>query len=409
MVLLDLVVINKSITVSDVLFFNFALRDGHFMARPIFSPQQSLMGELVHSLERYNPQFAWIQFLFARRDYNHLLMYTKSELENYVQFANTPQYDERSRQKIPRKEAKSQWNKLAQARIKKIEQTLSKPTIIFAINGMWVASRGNGASNEHQIQELPLSFSCDDTDRLRAFIYRDPRMLRMLIQRRMVTDISPSIYRYSRSREEPPSLILGPDEIPYYVHMPAGISAKGLSSIRPAAHLPLGGTLNVEEVAREEESVSSKVDFSNSQQKLECMAPTTLATERSEHDKSSERMEYQIEKSQRPLVASLNKLPTLEEPLDEDEAQRISQIVSRNVRTFEVVYESHVDLNKSGTTQVLLSSSCKSSKDDLEKIYIPQLESIYGKLDYSAISDNRPPFVVEGLQDMLKSVKNNSL
>lgn len=38
--------------------------------------------------------------------------------------------------------------------IKKIEQILSKPTIIFAINGMWVANENSSASIAHQIQEL---------------------------------------------------------------------------------------------------------------------------------------------------------------------------------------------------------------------------------------------------------------
>ena len=363
------------------------------MARPIFTPQQSLVGEIIHSLERFNPRFAWIQFLFARRDYAHLLMHTKAELESYVQSANTSQYDERSRQKLPRKEVKTQWYKLAQARIKKIEQLLSKPTVIFGINGLWVSNESNQASSSHQLQELPLSFSSDDTDRLRAFIYRDPRILRMLVERRMVTDISRSIYSYSGSREEPPSLIFGHDEIPYYIHMPAGSSAKGLSSIRPAAHLPVGGTLNVEEVARDDDSEIRKTDLGTQGQKVEDLIIPIQAIQ-------VENVSETKTGRQRPLVASLSKLPTLEQPLEEDEAQRLSQIVSRNVRTFEVVYESQGDLKQRGITQVLLSSSCETSKDDLEQVYIPQLESIYGKLDYNLVSDNRPPFVVETLPNL---------
>ena len=396
------IVIRNPVVTKDVFFFNFALRDGHFMARPIFNPQQSLVGEIIHSLERFNPRFAWIQFLFSRRDYNHLLMHTKAELESYVQLANTSQYDTRSSQKIPRKELKTQWYKLAQARIKKIEQMLSKPTVIFAINGMWVSNEGNVSSSIHQIQELPLSLSSDDTDRLRAFVYRDPRILGMLIERRMVTDISASIYSYSQSREEPPSLIFGPDEIPYYVHMPAGTSAKGLSSIRAAAHLPVGGTLNAEEVAREEGNETSKPYYLAQSMNPENESPTNQATTwfKRQPEKGGECADG-IEKRKRPLVASLNKLPTLEQPLDEEEAQRLSQIASRNVRTFEVLYESQNDSKQSGITQVLLSSSCETSGDDLEKIYIPQLESIYGKLEYTIISDNKPAFVAS-LANLMK-------
>lgn len=395
-----------------VFFFNFALRDGHFMSQPIFNPQQSLVGEIIHSLERFKPRFAWIQFLFSQRDYNHLLMYTKAELENYVQFANTAQYDERSRQKIPRKEANSQWYKLATPRIKKIEQQLPKPTVIFAINGMWVANESSATSSLHQLQELPLSLCSDEIDRLRAFLYKDPRILRMLVERRMVTDISPSIYRYSRSREEPPSLIFTPDEIPYYIHMPTGASAKGLSTIRPAAHFPVGGTLKARELAPVEGD--DNYTSSESGDSLRSPEPQREAIQRTEvqhleqrpQGKENQNLSYQIKaKSRRTLVAALRKIPTLEQPLEEDEAQRVSQIVSRNIRTFEILYDlegmSDQSSNEKELTTVLLSSSSETVPDDLTSVYIPQLESVYGKLDYELLPDKRPQFVAENLSQIL--------
>lgn len=381
-----------------VLFFNFALRDGHFMARPVFKSKQFLMGETIQALERFNPRFAWIQFLFSQRDYNYLLMSTKSELENYLQFANTSVYDERSKQKIPRKEINTQWYKFAAPRIKKIEQILSKPTIIFAINGMWVANENSSASIAHQIQELPFSLCSDETDRLRAYFYRDPRILRMLVDRRMVTDISPSICKYGRSRNEPPSLILSPDEMPYYIHMPTGASAKGLSSIKPAAHFPVGGALKAGEVVPKKRiDVYEKSDAGSPAQSplLESVTPRSPETHRSgqlHQDTKNERdCEECNDTSDWPPLAALKKIPTLEEPLEEDEAQRLSQIASRNVRTFEVLYD------REGVTKVLLSSSSETAGDDLESVYIPQLESVYGKLDYELLSDKRPEFVVEEL------------
>jgi hypothetical protein len=399
-----------------VFFFNFALKDGHFMSRPFFTPQQSLVGEIIHSLERFNPRFAWIQFLFCQRDYNHLLMYTKSELENYVQFANTTQYDERSRQKIPRRETRSQWYKLAPPRIKKIEQMLSKPTVIFAINGMWVANENSTTTSaSHQLQELPLALCSDDIDLLRPFLYRDPRILRMLVERRMVTDISPSIYRYNRSREEPPSFILSPEEIPFYIHMPTGVSAKGLSTIRPAAHFPLGGTLKARELMPAEGNVnfnsSSKTGDSPRSLEPEQQRQTQESTEvdrleQLPREKENQNINNQMDsKSRRPLVAALRKIPTLEQALEEDEAQRLGQIISRNVRTFEILYDSAeiLDQRSKGraVTKVLLSSCSETLPDDLESVYIPQLESVYGKLDYELLSDNRPGFVVEGLPRIL--------
>jgi hypothetical protein len=396
-----------------VLFFNFALRDGHFMARPVFNPQQSLIGEIIQSLERFNPRFAWIQFLFAQRDYNHLLMYTKAELENYVQLANTAEYDERSRQKIPRKEINAQWYKLAAARIKKIEQMLPKPTVIFAINGMWVANGSNAAKSAYQLQELPFSLCSDETDRLRAFLYRDPRIIRMLVDRRMVTDISPSIYRYNRSRDEPPSLILSPDEIPYYIHMPTGASAKGLSSIRPAAHFPVGGTLKAREVTPLEgidTFETSKTDDcaqSSIPEKATVKATRIRQLEQPQQETENESGDDQIDRTRRgPSVAALKKIPTLEQPLEEDEAQRLAQIVSRNIRTFEILYDSEGVLderfNTKAVTKVLLSSSSETALDDLENVYIPSLESVYGKLDYEILSDKRPKFVVEDLPRIVK-------
>lgn len=381
-----------------VLFFNFALRDGHFMARPVFNSQQSLIGETIQALERFTPRFAWIQFLFSQRDYNHLLMYTKTEMENYVRLANTSEYDERTRQKIPRREISTQWYKFAAQRIKKIEQILSKPTIIFAINGMWVGNENSPTSIAHQLQELPFSLCSDDTDRLKAYLYRDPRILRMLVDRRMVTDISPSIYRYGHSREEPPSLILSPDEIPFYIHMPTGASAKGLSSIKPAAHFPVGGTLKAQEVMPRGDIGALERSSGEDCVQLPILEPETRVGPKiqglgrlPENKENGSNAEQNDSTPGWPPLAALKKIPTLEEPLEEDEAQRLSQIISRNVRTFEVLYDSE------GVTKVLLSSSSETAGDDLESVYIPQLESVYGKLDYELLSDKRPEFVVEEL------------
>jgi hypothetical protein len=381
-------------TAKRILFFNFALRDGHFMARPVFnSPKQSLMGETILSLERFNPRFAWIQFLFSQRDYSHLLMYTKSELENYIRLANTPEYDERSRQKIPRKEINTQWYRFAAPRIKKIEQTLSKPTITFAIHGMWVANENSSASIANQIQELPFSLCSDEIDRLRPFFYKDPRILRMLVDRRMVTDVSPSIHKYTRSREELPSLILSPDEIPCYIHMPAGPSAKGLSSIKPAAHFPVAGTLKTQMAANKD--IETRVEQNGPDQTSPLPKPrlTPYQEEDSlpqllQHSERGSDNEKGDKASGWPPLVALKKIPALEEPLGEEEAQRLSQISSRNIRTFELLYDSEKG------TKMLLSSSCETAGDDLESVYIPQLESVYGKLNYELLSDTRPEFVV---------------
>jgi hypothetical protein len=369
-----------------VCFFNFALKDGHFMSRPVYNPQQSLIGEVIHSLERLNPRFAWIQILFARHDYNHLLLHTKTELENYIAFANSPEYDKTSGEKIRRKEARSQWCKLATSRIRKIEQTLSKPTFSLAINGMWVSGEMQASSDcTDLVQELPFSFCSDDTDRLIPFVYHDPRLLKMLVERRMVTDVSPSVYRYSASsREEPPSLILTPEELPHYIHMPAGPSARALTTIRPAAHFPSAGTLKAQKLTQVRDEPKSPI----------------------------EKDDAKMEREAGRVVAELKRIPVLEEALDEeDEAPRLSQLIPSNPRTFELIYDSEGTL-EDGTfkpkplTSLLLSSSGIRSRYDLEEVYIPKLESIYGKLDYQILQDNRPGFLMDELPKMLSSDPN---
>jgi len=65
-----------------------------------------------------------------------------------------------------------------------------------------------------------------------TFRYRDPRMLLELVGRRMVVDISEYFYRHTRSRLEPPSFVVTPEELQSYVHLPAGETASSLRSLK---------------------------------------------------------------------------------------------------------------------------------------------------------------------------------
>jgi hypothetical protein len=260
---------------------------------------------------------------------------------------------------------------------------------------MWVSSEKQDPSDStNLVQELPFSFCSDDTDRLVPFVYHDPRMLKMLVARRMVTDISPSVYRYgASSREEPPSLILTPEEIPHYIHMPTGPSARALTTIKPAAHFPTAGTLKAQELTQTR----------NEQEKT---------TENSDDGKTDS-----LQASSGVVIAALNRIPVLEEALDEeDEAPRLSQLISSSVRTFELVYDcegTHEDgkplKSKKPLTSLLLSSSGRKAKYDLGEVYIPKLESIYGKLDYQILQDNRPSFLLDELPKTVASKHNVEL
>ena len=50
---------------------------------------------------------------------------------------------------------------------------------------------------------------------------------------------------------------------------------------------------------------------------------------------------------------------------------------------------------------MVLSSSCETNANDLGTVYIPQLESVYGKLDYELVSDRRPAFVRNELSEIV--------
>jgi hypothetical protein len=104
-----------------------------------------------------------------------------------------------------------------------------------------------------------------------------------------------------------------------------------------------------------------------------------------------------------PAVVALRKIPTPEEQLKEDEIKRLCQIATGNVRSFEIQYESNSDSHsyEPGFATILLSSCAANSREDLEGVYIPQLEAVYGKLDYEFLYDTRPRFVTEELPKLL--------
>ena len=56
-------------------------------------------------------------------------------------------------------------------------------------------------------------------------------MLLELGGQRMIEDISKYLDSYTRSRLEPPSFIVTPEELQSYVHLPAGETALSLTSL----------------------------------------------------------------------------------------------------------------------------------------------------------------------------------
>ena len=96
-----------------------------------------------------------------------------------------PTIDLVSGEERDRRELHRDYYRQADARMKKVDDIASKPTVTLAIQGMWV-----GDKRLEVIATLPFDHCSDEHDSLAVFQYRDPRMLLELIDRRMVEDIS---------------------------------------------------------------------------------------------------------------------------------------------------------------------------------------------------------------------------
>jgi hypothetical protein len=167
-------------------------------------------------IERADPDFAWIQFLFVRSDYGADLVRPKNSMHRAKAAIEQPSVDLISGEEQDRKQLYRDYYRRADSRMKKVDDIVTKPTITMAIQGMWVSDVPDSA------YALPFDHCSDEHDSLALFRYRDPRILLELVDRRMVVDISKYFDRYTRSRLEPPSFLVTPEELQSYVHLPAG-------------------------------------------------------------------------------------------------------------------------------------------------------------------------------------------
>ena len=152
-------------------------------------------------------------------------------------------------------------------------------------------------------------------------------MLVELVERRMVTDVSPYFMSYARSRLEPPSFLITQEEVPYYLHLPVARSRDFLKSITDrTAHT---------------EIASGTVEGSED-------IPTGQGGSR---------------------VIGLARVPEITEPLKEDAVARLGLLPTPSTRSFEVLFDR-------GATSILLSA--KSGRDLMG--YKETLESVYGAL-----------------------------
>jgi hypothetical protein len=318
-----------------VRFFNVALKNGIVMSTPAYEEKQAFMANLIRAVETSNPEFAWIQFLFLRTNYSAALVRLKNSIHRTKTAMEQPSIDLVSGQEHDRKELYRDYYRRADGRMKKIDEVATQPTITIAIQGMWVGAEQNSVS------ALPFDHCTDEHDSLALFQYRDPRMLLELVDRRMVEDISEYLDSYTKSRVEPPSFIVTPEELPSYVHLPAGERAGSLASLT-------WGTftrgLTRGRVAGEKGSSGARDDIT-----------TTLVR--------------------------LARVPKIEKVLEDSEVQSLAHLASSTVRSFEIIYSK-------GKTNLALSAR---TVQDM-RTYVDLFDSVYGQLKYEKL-DPLPDFL----------------
>ena len=301
-------------------FFSVSLRNGVVMSTPAYPEKQAFVAHLISALETSNPEFAWIQFLFVRSDYRSDLVRLNNSIRAAKVAIEQPSVDLVSGQESERRELHRDYYRRADSRMKKVDDIVTKPTVTLAIQGMWVGD------DPGSINALPFDHCVDEHDSLAVFLYRDPRMLLELVERRMVEDISKYLGGYTRSRLEPPSFIVTPEELQSYVHLPAGETAMSLSSLA-------GGT--------------STRGFT----------PAAVDGEDANLGEVSS------------SLVRLMAVPKMEKALEDGSVQPLAHLASSTVRTFELVH-------KGGKTEVLLSAE---TVEDMKK-YASLLGLVYGRL-----------------------------
>jgi hypothetical protein len=172
-------------------------------------------------------------------------------------------------------------------------------------------------------------------------------MLPELVNRRMVEDISKYLDDYTKSRVEPPSIIVTPEELVSYVHLPAGERVDSLTSMTwgTSARGLTRGKMNDGEAGDETGKQDDK--------------PRVTGT-----------------------IVKLSRVPKIEKVLIESEIQPLAHLASNTVRTFELIYSSE-------KTEILLAAR---TEDDMTK-YLDLFDGVYGQLTYEKIDDAIPGFL----------------
>ena len=324
-------------------FFTVELRNGHVMSTPKYEPAQEFVGSLVHEISLKEPEFAWVQFVFRNLDYHPALLGLKAGLVYYRKYADMPETrtDVEGREyTVERKKKGTEWYRSVQEKTKKIDAVKPLPTVSMAIRGMWLGDK------DALVSLGPFSNCSDELDRLAVVPLHDPRMLSWLVKRRVLADPTEYLWHYgTMARRASPELMLTTEELPYYVHLPAG--KKAVAPLKDALRFGASSTARKEEIRDEG-------------------VPIFRENQGPEEEAAGASMDAK--------VASIAELPELDEPLKEDELAELRHLSSSVIRSFEVVY----DRRGEKPAKLLLSSR---TAPDLAR-FEDQLNAVYSRMDY---------------------------
>jgi hypothetical protein len=318
-------------------FYNVSLRNGTVVSTPSYPEKQAFCATLIHALEAADPDFAWIQFLFVKSDHGSALVKLKNSIERAKGEIERPALDFISGREWVRRELGRDFYRLADSRMKKVDDVATKPMVMLAIQGMWVSKEDSS-----RVDVLPFDHCSDEHDCLAVFQYRDLRMLHELVGRRMVTDIGEYLDRYTKSRLEPPSFMATPEGLESFIHLPAGEMVESLRSLTWGNSARGYNRAKVQGDAKPDSGLREDVISS---------------------------------------IVRVAGVPKMEKILEDDSIQPLAHLASATVRTFELVYSA-------GHTELLLSAE---TVDDMRK-YAHLLDSVYGDLDLEA-TEKVPEFL----------------
>jgi hypothetical protein len=332
-------------------FFSVSLRNGIVVSTPSYPEKQAFVAALIRALEASDPDFAWIQFLFVKFDHSSALARLKNSIQRAKSEIQRPSQDLLSGQEHAKRELGRDFYSQTDARTRKIDEIATKPLVTLAIQGMWATSKAPSA-----IEALPFDHCSDEHDRLAVFQYNDPRMLRELVERRMVANIREYLDRFTKSRLEPPSFMMTPEGLQSCIHLPVGEAAESLYSISGGSSAKGYTRVKVRKDADEDKEEDTKEDSK---------------PDSGQRDDISSRF------------VTLARVPEMEKILDDSSIQPLDHLASTAVRTFELLYRNR-------HTEFVFSSE---TVEDMRK-YAQLLDSVYGELSFEA-TEKIPSFLRE--------------